>query len=86
MTILDRIADARRVWNLLIPHVEAPADIWLARWCAAYTDAAIEHAITKTAKKFRDPERVASEELTHRYASSVLKNHANDMDGGTVAA
>jgi hypothetical protein len=86
MTILDRISDARRVWSLLIPHVEPPGDIWLARWCAAYTDAAIEHAITKTAKKFRDPNRVESQELTHRYCSSVLKNHAIGVDSGTVAA
>ena len=70
--MLSRIENTRKVWNVLLPHVPPPADVWLAKWCAAFSDEIIESGISRVAYKFAvnadDPERV------HRYASSVLRN------------
>lgn len=79
MNLLARTDDVRKLWRLLLPHVEAPTDEWIAKWCAVYVDDVIERSITKAARKFRDPASVISAELVHRYTSAVLKSTAAEL-------
>jgi len=72
MALLNRIGNVKAVWVMLLPHVAAPSDMWLAKWCANFSDETIENAIARSAYKFagvvNDPEKV------HRYTSATLRN------------
>jgi len=72
VTLLSRIENTRKVWNMLLPHVPPPADVWLAKWCAGFSDEIIENGISRVAYKFAG--NVDNAERVHRYASSVLRN------------
>jgi len=73
MNLITRIENTRTAWALLMPTISPPTETWLAKWCAGHTDAAIERAILRTSRKFRDG---TTPELAHRYASATLHHLA----------
>jgi hypothetical protein len=77
MSILDRIEKVRKVWGLLIAHIPAPSDVWLAKWCAGFDDDVIERALYATGKKFRNVVDAAPESA-HRYATASMRHKAEE--------
>jgi hypothetical protein len=73
MTIFERVAHAKQVWELMLPSKSAPDTPTLARWIAEYSDEEMAFAIGRTSKKSHHcPEKDAPE--LHRYCAGILKN------------
>jgi hypothetical protein len=49
MALLNRIENVKAVWVMLLPHVAAPSDMWVAKWCANFSDEIIENGIARSA-------------------------------------
>ena len=75
MTLLQRIDNTRNAWKLLMPSIAPPSDMWLAKWCAGYGEAAIERAVLRTSRKFRNGN---TPEPAHRYCSATLRHLTTD--------
>lgn len=75
MNLLQKIDNTRSAWALLMPNISVPTDTWLAKWCAGYGEDAIERAILRTSRKFRDG---GAPELAHRYCSATLRHLATE--------
>lgn len=75
MSLLQRIESTRTTWALLMPNISPPTDTWLAKWTAGYSEAAIERALLRTSRKFRDG---VAPELAHRYTSATLRHLTTD--------
>ena len=70
MTLLQRIAETTKLWELMLPRIPAPEPSWIGRWCS-HPDTVVEHGIIRAAKKFGDLNASASE-AAWRYASGVM--------------
>jgi hypothetical protein len=79
MTILKRIEDAKKLWNILMPHIPPPADGILAAWITRFPETAVEAGLVRGSKKFsiRKMEFAPVDaEHVHRYISGVIRNEA----------
>lgn len=83
MLMLERIDATKRLWTIAIPQCPAPLDTQLLWWLETFTDDEVEHAVRRTAKKFRITE--ASHETFYRYASGVMLNERKGVTPGSHA-
>lgn len=74
METLERIDNARRLWQLFLPHVETPAEIQLWRWANRFPDWMIERAFARTSRKFAPEKGTFAPEHVHRYATGIMLN------------
>ena len=73
MTIIERIAYVRQVWELMLPGKAAPDPATLARWCAEYSADGMEFAKGRTSiKSHLYPDKHAEE--LYDYCGGILRN------------
>ena len=76
MTLIERIENITRLWEMILPNIPKPQAAWVSRWCA-YPDSAIERGIVRASKKFA-PSRlgkvVPNPELVYQYVCGVARN------------
>jgi hypothetical protein len=73
VTLFERIAYAKQVWETFLSAVPAPDQKTLAYWSADYSTTEIDFAVSRTGKKFHGNPRMGTDEL-HGYCSGVLRN------------
>jgi hypothetical protein len=74
MSILDRLPTTKTLWTLLLTDAMLPGDRGIVEWwLSVYTDAEIEYAFGRTARKFRG-QVIPTPEALWNYASGVLRN------------
>jgi hypothetical protein len=78
MRILRRIEDAKKLWSILMPHIQPPADAVFGAWATRFPESAIEAALIRGSKKFAARKVDASFDSTHahKYVSGVIKHEA----------
>lgn len=73
MTIIERVAYVRQVWELMLPGKAAPDPATLAPWCAEYSADEMKFAIGRTSTKSHlYPDKQAPE--LHDYCGGILRN------------
>jgi hypothetical protein len=81
-----RIAEIKKLWELLIPELPAPEDSWLARWDIAYGEEVVKYAILRTRSKNKGGFFAPTDaDKAHRYTGSVCKNHQEDLKAKAIA-
>jgi hypothetical protein len=73
VTLFERIAYAKQLWETFLSPVSVPDQKTLAYWSADYSTTEIDFAVSRTAKKFHTNPRMEAPEL-HRYCSGILRN------------
>lgn len=73
MRLLERIESTKKLWSMVCPKIDLPADTWIAKWCTEYPDSIIEAAVTRTGQKFAY-EQLDDTARAHRYTTSLLHN------------
>jgi hypothetical protein len=82
MTIIERVAYAKQVWELMLPGKAAPDTATLARWVAEYSAEGMEFAIGRTSKKSHlYPDKDANE--LYDYCGGILRNERRAPQRGT---
>jgi hypothetical protein len=83
MSILDRLPTTKALWTLLLTDATLPPDREVVeRWLSVYTEAEIEYAFGRTARKFRN-QVIPNPDTLWNYTSGVLRNErAARKDGG----
>jgi hypothetical protein len=77
MSATERISDILMAWNLLLPQVAEPSELWLRKICA-FTDVDIEHGLGKAGKKFgTGPIQTGDVE---RYVLGVCRNETAEHE------
>jgi len=76
MIILERIEQAIRLWEILMPHISRPAESQFGVWIR-FPDAAIERGFVRGSKKFAAnkvlPGSIDKEQV-YRYVAGVIRN------------
>jgi hypothetical protein len=81
MTIIERVAYARQVWELMLPGKAAPDPTTLALWVAEYSADEMEFAIGRTSTKSHlFPDKDAAE--LYDYCGGILKNERRALQRG----
>jgi hypothetical protein len=83
MTILQRVDDFKRLWQLMLPSVSMPDDQNIVRWLDTFADPEIEYALNRTRRKFMF--LPATEPVAiYKYVTGVLVNQrkTNAAGGG----
>jgi hypothetical protein len=78
MNILQRIEGIATLWKMMLPHIEQPSPVWICRWAASSSDAAIERGILRASQVF-SLERHSSAvtpETVHKYCSGVIRHES----------
>jgi hypothetical protein len=78
MTILKQIEDAKKLWNILLPHIIPPADGVFAAWITRFPESAVEAGFLRGSKKFAARKVDASFDSSHahKYVSGVIKHES----------
>ena len=71
MTLTDKIEAAKRLWGILLPHIEAPDDRTFGIWVTTFNERLIDQAFARSGSKFRNYRDNA--EPVYRYTSGTLK-------------
>jgi hypothetical protein len=76
MSILKRIEETKRLWNILMPHIPPPADTVFVAWTTRFTESAVEAGLLRGSKKFAARKIDASFDSAHahKYVSGVIKH------------
>lgn len=77
MKLLERIENAKKLWNILLPHVQAPEDRTFGIWCTEFDTKIMEHAFARAGSKFRNHR--GNPELAYRYASGVMTSELRSV-------
>jgi hypothetical protein len=77
VTLFERIEYVNKLWSMVCPMIEPPADKWLALWCTNYEQEVIEAGLARTGQKFGN-EQLVDADRAHRYATSVLRRIATE--------
>jgi hypothetical protein len=78
MSILKRIEDAKKLWAILMPHIQPPADGVLAAWITRFPESAVEAALIRGSKKFAPRKVTASLDTAtvYKYIAGVVRNES----------
>jgi len=75
LTLITRIENITRLWEMILPDIPKPEAVWVSRWCV-YDDPAIERGIVRASKKFA-PNRTGNippvPEQVYRYICGVSR-------------
>jgi hypothetical protein len=74
MTFLDRMAETKRLWSVVLPNIELPQDATLVRWLAASPDRDIEKAILQVLGRYKN-KQPETPQAAHRLVTSVLTKY-----------
>jgi hypothetical protein len=77
MTLLNRIDNTIRLWEIMLPHVTKPQQHQCGLWCQ-FPDEIIERGIVRAARKFAADKRegTLNPEIVWRYAAGVMSREA----------
>ncbi|HZQ90373.1 MAG TPA: hypothetical protein VFA60_01115 [Terriglobales bacterium] len=85
MSLIQRIENIIRLWQLILPDIPKPQAVWVSRWCS-YPDSAIEKGIVRASKKFA-PNRTGSvipdPELVYQYVCGVARHESKGEQNAT---
>lgn len=79
MTLIQRIENITRLWEMILPDIPKPEPVWVSRFCV-YPDSAVEKGIIRASKKFA-PSRVGpvapNRELVYQYVCGVSRHESS---------
>ncbi len=82
MTLIQRIENITRLWEMILPDIPKPQPAWISRWCV-YPDSAVERGVTRASKKFA-PNRIGGRtpdpELVYQYVCGVARNEYEEYE------
>jgi hypothetical protein len=83
--MFERMMRVHKLWAMAADGVEPPSDDKVEFWCHRYSDAEIEHALSRAVKKLRKGTVVRSTSEVERYVSGVLRHEAEKSTAGVAA-
>ncbi len=73
MSVLDKLEPTKNFWALMLPDCPMMSDAeMITWWLGNYSQDELEHAIIRTAGKFRGQK--PQSEIVYRYVTGVLRN------------
>jgi hypothetical protein len=76
----DRIDDILLSWNLLLPQVASPSELWLGK-ISECTDSAIQRGLDRAATKFGT--RPVDVSQVEKYVLGVARHESRDQEWNT---
>ena len=83
MTLLERVARAKQVWDLLLPACAPPDDCQFARWVSRFHDDEIDWAFTRVAGK-KAKGFLPDSDSAYKYATGVMVNERKASEVGNA--
>jgi hypothetical protein len=77
MSATARTNDILMAWNLLLPQVAAPSELWLRKICA-FTDVDIERGLRRALKKFGTGSIHSGD--VERYVLGICRNESAECE------
>lgn len=79
MTLLNRLAEAQRLWNFALPNTPEPPNQTWVRWLSKFTDEEIEKAITRLVSRYQTQALPEGDALYRVMTSNLV--HLRDQRG-----